>query len=120
MKILSGVDLLYLTNFKKALKNGGENFLRRVFLDSELVKTTPEHLAGIFASKEAVIKALNLPPDSWHDIQITYKASGAPKVEVSNFDIRPAEGSLKNISNFSLSISHDGNYVIAQFVAILK
>ena len=116
MKILTGVDLVYLPRFKRSLKNGGENFLRRVFLDSELVKTSPEHLAGIFAAKEAVIKALDLSKDSWLDIKITYSPSGTPKIKTTNYEL-----SLRGpATNYSLSISHDGNYVIACFVAILN
>lgn len=112
MTIKSGIDLVYLPRFKKALKNGGENFLRRVFLDSELVKVNPEHLAGIFASKEAIVKALDLPLDSWQSIKIISLSSGAPKIEITNYQ--------PPTTNYSLSISHDGNYVIAQFVAYVK
>ncbi|OGH19117.1 MAG: hypothetical protein A3D74_02190 [Candidatus Levybacteria bacterium RIFCSPHIGHO2_02_FULL_37_13] len=110
MKIACGVDLVYLPRFKKSLKNGGDNFLRRIYHDKELKKTDTAHLAGIFAAKEAVIKALSLPVDSWQDISIDYKSNGAPEVKIL---------SLKSsILNHSLSISHDGNYVIAQFTAL--
>ncbi len=112
MEIKTGVDLIYLPKFKKAAKFGGENFLRRVFLADELKNQQIEHLAGIFASKEAVMKALNLPSDSWQDIIVVDLPSGEPRAEIRNlkFEIR----------NYSLSISHDGNYVIACFVAILN
>lgn len=114
MKIVTGVDLVYLPRFKKALKSGGENFLKRVFHEQEL-KYPPseniEHLAGIFAAKEAVMKALNLPKDSWHDIHVTYGESGAPKVILtSHFSLHTS----------SISIAHNGQYVIAQFVGILE
>lgn len=111
-KVITGVDLVYLPRFKKALKNGGEKFLRRVYLTEELNDQRLSRLAGIFAAKEAAIKALSLSIDSWHDIHIKYKSNGAPTIEISNFGFR--------ISDFSLSISHDGNYVIAQFVALIK
>ena len=111
MRIVTGVDLIYLPRFKKAAKFGGENFLRRVFLESEL-KGNNQHLAGIFAAKEAVMKALDLPKASWHNIQIIYKESGAPEAKIVNYPV--------SIITSSLSISHDGNYVIAQFVSILK
>lgn len=112
MDILTGVDLTYLPRFKKALKNGGENFLRSVYLQSELENDDIQHLAGIFAAKEAVMKALSLPTGSWHDIGITYKQNGAPKAELLHQRIK--------IHTQSLSITHQGNYVLAQFVAILK
>ncbi len=114
MRIVSGVDLVYLPRFKKALQNGGENFRQRVFNEQELTqgKTSIQHLAGIFSAKEAVIKALSLPVDSWHDIHIRNDHDGAPTAEIVNCKLK--------IVNCSLSISHDGNYVIAQFMGILK
>jgi len=121
MGIKTGIDLVYLPRFKKALKKGGEKFLRRIYLEKELghLEGGPglprgeiEHLAGIFAAKEAVIKALGLPVGSWHDIHIGRKSKGAPTVVISNFELRT--------SNFSLSIAHDGDYVIAMFVAVIK
>lgn len=115
MKIVTGIDLVYIPRFKRSLKNGGENFLKRVFHEQEfkhLPSENIEHLAGIFAGKEAVIKALSLPTDSWHDIQITNNSSGLPKVKITNYQLL--------ITNYSLSISHDGNYVIAQFVGIVE
>jgi holo-[acyl-carrier protein] synthase len=119
MIIASGVDLVYLPRFKKSLKNGGENFLRRVYHEQELKKTDTPHLAGIFAAKEAVIKALSLPTNSWHDIFIIHKPDGQPQVEIINLPAGKA-GLKSLIVSHSLSISHDGNYVIAQFVAMLK
>ena len=128
MKLVSGVDLVYLPRFKKSLNNGGENFLRRVYLESELsrhlrgeesyahpvkhLEGEIEHLAGIIAAKEAVIKALDLPGGSWLNILIKHPRSGAPKAVLTH------HSSL--ITHHSLSISHDGQYVIAQFVALLK
>ena len=112
MTITCGVDLIYIPRFRKLLKRGGENFLRRVYLKQELKKSDYTHLAGVFAAKEAVIKALSLTTDAWHDIIVTYKPNGQPKTEIINYK------SL--IINQTLSISHDGNYVIAQFFAICK
>ncbi len=114
MRIVSGVDLVYLPKFKKALKSGGEIFMQKVFNEKELTqgKTNIQHLAGIFAAKEAAMKALNLPLDSWHDIHINFQLDGAPSVQIVNYKLK--------IENCSLSISHDGNYVISQFVGILK
>ena len=112
MLIKTGTDLIFIPRFKKSLQNGGETFLKRVFLSDELNNQQLEHLAGIFAAKEAVMKALDLPKDSWQDIQIAYTRNGAPKVQFLTSHI------LSLTSN--LSISHDGDYVIAQFVALVE
>lgn len=110
-KVVSGIDIVYLPRFKRSLKNGGENFLKRVFFQEELSDSI-EHLAGIFAAKEAIIKALDLPTDNWSSVKITHTKSGSPLVSL----ISP----VPRIIQTSLSISHDGNYVIAQFVGILE
>lgn len=127
MKIASGVDLVYIPRFKKALKSGGENFLRRVFHETELRRHLPceqrrhleidaQHLAGIFAAKESIIKALGLSTDIWNEIRITDYKNSAPTVQIDS-----ALQSYKlQIENCSLSISHDKNYVVAQFVAIIR
>lgn len=110
------MDIVYLPRFKKALIRGGENFLKRVFLERELnlFRGSPQSLslAAIFAAKEAVIKALSMNPGSWHDISISHKENGSPKVQILNHKSK--------ILNHSISISHDGDYVIAHFVALLK
>lgn len=85
--------------------------MARVFLQEELENQQIEHLAGIFAAKEAIIKALGMPFDSWYDIKIKYERSGRPKAEIFNPHI--------SILNSSISISHDGDYVVAYFAVLL-
>lgn len=118
MEVRSGVDLVFLPRFRKVLNSGGASFFKRVYLSEELSDRREEHLAGIFAAKEAVMKAIGLPKDSWQDIKITYKQNGAPEVKISNFKLAPLSYE-KQISNSSLSISHDGDYVVAYFVALI-
>lgn len=112
MLIKTGLDLVYLPRFRKSLKSGGASFLQRVYVPQELKDKGATRLAGIFAAKEAVIKALGLPPDSWHSIHIAHDKSGTPKVAIhySRFTIHDS----------SLSISHDGNYVVACFTVLSK
>lgn len=112
MTIKTGVDLVYLPRFRKSLESGGTSFLQRVYVPQELVDQSPTHLAGIFAAKEAVIKTLGLPADSWHSIQVSHNLSGAPHVKF--------QPPISHLTHHSLSISHDGNYVIAQFTALVQ
>lgn len=112
MEIKSGIDIVSISRFQKSLKNAGPSFLQRVFLSQELVDHNITNLASVFAAKEAVMKALSLSTDSWHKIKVSRKRDGAPLVEVLNHEV--------TIESSSLSISHDGDYVIACFVAILK
>jgi holo-[acyl-carrier protein] synthase len=58
------VDVVDLPRFKRTLQRGGAAFLKRIFTKQEEAyararrKTTLLHLAGRFAAKEAVIKAI--------------------------------------------------------------
>jgi len=112
MKIATGIDLVYIPRFRVALKQGGKKFLQRVYLREELNDQRVTHLAGIFAAKEAVTKALNLPTDSWHNIKVIKNSKGAPSIELKTYNLE--------LTTSSLTISHDGSYVIAQFIAMLK
>lgn len=60
-----GVDVVELARFRAVVRRGGDAFMRRVFTPEEAAyararkRTTLLHLAGRFAAKEAVIKALS-------------------------------------------------------------
>lgn len=112
MEIKTGIDLVHLPTFRKTLKRGGVNFLKKLYLPQELTNTQITHLAGLFAAKEAIMKALDLPPDSWHAIKIVNSPSGKPEVKLPHYALK--------LESHSLSISHHGNYVIAQFVGLVR
>jgi phosphopantetheine--protein transferase-like protein len=101
-----GIDLVFIPDFKKQVGRGGEEFLRRIFLASELKNTEISHLAGVFAAKEAVMKALGIKAGSWHKIEVSYDKKGKPKVWVLG----------KGVKKCDLSIAHAGNYAVAVFV----
>ena len=60
-----GVDVVELGRFTQSMKRGGARFVRRVFTPHEEAyararrRTTLLHLAGRFAAKEAIIKAIS-------------------------------------------------------------
>lgn len=87
-----GTDIVYIPKFAEKLESA--EFVRKVFNKSELEKNTAEHLAGVFAAKEAFIKAKGRKID-WLDIQINYQ-NGKPMIEGSD-----------------VSISHDKDYAVA-------
>ena len=95
-----GIDLVYIPEFKRQLEQGGATFLEKAFRASELGNRSHEHLAGLWAAKEAVIKASGINTDHWTDVEIDYNDRGAPS------------GRLKNM-NFNISISHQGEYAVA-------
>lgn len=60
-----GVDVVELDRFIRSMKRGGARFMRRIFTPHEEAyararrRTTALHLAGRFAAKEAIIKAIS-------------------------------------------------------------
>lgn len=94
-----GCDIVCISEFKKRAQKGGEAFLKKVFLPSELRRDPDswEHLAGIFAAKEAVMKAADIPPGSWLEIEIEHHPSGRPICRLVE----------------DISVSHEKDYVIA-------
>ncbi len=109
MRVLTGIDLVDIRQFNDSVRHGGERFLQKIFTQVELKNPDTTHLAGLFAAKEAIIKALSLKPNSWLSIEILSQKNGRPKVKLSN----------KKASNGDLSISHSGNYAVALFVALI-
>ncbi len=115
-KMAVGNDLVHLPTF---IKSCTPAFIRRVFTPTELeycAKFSDPFLryASTWAAKEAVYKAIKQTDDSiklwWKDIEILRaKAAGKPTVQIKK---------LKTDLEFSLSISHDGDYVWAVVVCL--
>jgi len=112
MKLNVGCDVVSISRFSNLLREGGEKFMERLFSPKEYVGATVEHLAGIFAAKEAACKALQIPAGNWLSLQVSHLENGAPKLEIN----LPVE--LRNTpSQLSLSISHDQDYAFAVVIA---
>lgn len=106
MKIKTGCDLVAIKSFKESMQRGGQGFLNKVFSSHELSNSTSEEsLAGIFAAKEAVKKALDLEAGNWQMIEIVKEGSGKPQVKLMD----PSG----DIQSSDISISHHGDYVMA-------
>ncbi|WP_373036366.1 holo-ACP synthase [Sulfurimonas sp.] len=113
-----GVDLIKTSRMNRLIERFGEKALLR-FLSHEEIKLIKNYktAAGFWATKEAVSKALGVgigKECSFEDIVISKTTKGAPKIQLSqrlmdNF----------NITDTSVSITHDGEYAIA-VVAIQK
>lgn len=101
-----GVDLVYIPEFVKQIKLGGKVFLNRAFDDSELSNDSA-HLAGIWAAKEAVIKAIGYPKLELKKVELKYSKNGQPSA-------------ICQKKLFEISISHHGDYAIAIATEALK
>lgn len=90
---------MYIPEFAKQLKLGGDIFLQKSFNAAESNSKNTEHLAGIWAAKEAVIKAMGKRPNKLTDILIVAK-NERPVARVGDHELE-------------ISISHHGDYAVA-------
>lgn len=113
MDIRVGTDILRISRFLNSLSKGKDNFINHLFTPQEIRQNSKEQLAGIFCIKEALIKALELPTDSW--LKINTNRNGNGKVSISFLDSKIA----REVKSLDTSISHDGGWIIAVAVIIL-
>ncbi|HSX09371.1 MAG TPA: 4'-phosphopantetheinyl transferase superfamily protein [Candidatus Saccharimonadales bacterium] len=102
MAVLCGVDIVYIPGIKKILNDAS---LLQKFIDpAELRTSTPEHLAGIIAAKEAFFKALGQVPH-FREVSLEYSISHKPRLNVSP--------KFQTFDSCDVSISHDTDYAVA-------
>jgi phosphopantetheine--protein transferase-like protein len=111
MRVNVGCDIVKVARIEKMMQD--QSIINKVFHPSELTRYDAEHLAGIFAAKEATVKALGLKPGSWLDIEITNESNGRPLVSVSSEALNTKTMSL------DCSISHDDGMAFS-VVTVLK
>ena len=119
-----GIDAVNIERFHKAIEQWGESFLKRIFTPEELEyggtkKAYSAHMAGKFAAKEAVKKAL---PDgariglNWLDIEILNSGDGKPGV-VLHGQAKQLEKKF-NLSQVFVSISHTKELAASNAMAV--
>lgn len=107
LKIKTGCDIVKISRFEKMIDNSNLTLLKNLFSTYELTKSSSvESLAGIFAVKESVVKALELKPGNWNLLEVIKQDNGKPIINLHNFFD-------KTIISSDISISHDGDYVFA-------
>jgi len=117
-----GIDLVECGRLAGIIERHGERFLRRVFTSGELAycrgrKRQIEHLAGRFAAKEAVLKALGTGwrgGIAWTDVEVVSAPSGQPRIVLSGRCREIAEA--LGLSGILVSISHTAAHAIASAV----
>ncbi len=113
MIIGTGVDITEVRRLRQAIDKWGDTFLERIFTAEELknAKTRGslyQHLAGRFAVKEAVFKALGDKGLNWKDVQVLNDEEGRPHCDILNNKARGFE--------VHISISHVKNYAVANAI----
>jgi holo-[acyl-carrier protein] synthase len=113
----TGVDITEVRRLKQAVDKWGDAFLRRVFTEGELenAKTRGsrfQHLAGRFAAKEAIFKAMGDPGLNWQDVEILNDRDGKPCCRILN-----SKGAKLQVI---VSISHVKTYAVANAIITKK
>lgn len=111
-----GIDIEKIHRFdhKEYLKNN--IFLKKIFTQKELdycfsKNNPPTHLAGRYAAKEAIVKALSPISNeilTYDQIEILNNLNGIPKVSISNDKL--------NKLKIKVSISHNNDDAIAMAI----
>lgn len=107
-----GIDLIKIERIRKFEERFGNKAFKK-FLDDDEIKLakSPNTIAGFWAAKEAISKALGLGIStgcSFFDIKLHKDSKNAPFFTLSKHLIEKFE-----ITDMSLSITHDGDYAIA-------
>ncbi len=115
MKI--GTDITVISRIEKSIDKFGKKFLDRFLDESEqMLSTKAESIAGYWASKEAISKALGCGIGrelSFHDIIIYKDSKNAP-----HFKLSQKAQKIHKIKSSSLSIAHDGGFAIAVVILL--
>ena len=113
--LTTGVDIIEISRIRDVLNSYQTRFLKRIFTDAEIAycRGRAPNLAGRFAAKEAIMKALGtgIRGVGWKDIEISRKESGAPYVLLHGRAARRAD--ILGLNDVSLSISHSRDHAVA-------
>ena len=114
-----GTDIIRIERIEKLVKRYGIKFKQRFLSKKEIAMARKtETLAGLWASKEAIAKALGCGIGehlAFHDIIIAKDHKGAPY-----FCLTKDAQKKHKIKESSISISHDGGFAIAIAAITLK
>jgi len=120
MNLRTGVDLIEIARIEEVVSRHGKHYLERIYTPAELelCGKRAESLAGRFAAKEAVAKALGcgIGDVDWKEIEILGDEQNAPVLHLNGKAAQKADE--LGLASWSVSISHDQSQVVAIAVAI--
>lgn len=107
-----GTDIIEISRIRDVYKRRGQKFLDRIYTSKEQaycqeMSDPVPRLAGRFAAKEALVKALGtgMGPYTWTDFEILPNSDGKPEVHFRD-------------KRFLLSISHSRDYAMATAILL--
>jgi holo-[acyl-carrier protein] synthase len=109
-----GLDIVVIERLEAALRRT-PSLADRLFTEGERGRA-PASLAGCFAAKEALAKALGAPVGlSWTDVEVCHDGTGRPFLSIGGTVAEAA--ALLGIRSWHLSLTHDGGVSAAMVVA---
>ncbi len=117
----TGIDIIEVDRVAKAAEK--EGFMRRVFTETERQRfaefnNNPTNIAGAFAAKEAIVKALGtgIGAVEWKEIEILHHHSGQPYAKLCG----NAQKRMEELGGEKLHISVSHIKALAAAQAILE
>ena len=114
-----GIDIIEIDRIKKAMEKR-DSFIERLFTENEVVlfkrkNYKVESIAGNFAAKEAISKALGTGiAFSWKNIEVLRDEKGKPYANLSGNAKKIFDD--KKCKNLQISISHSKEYAVANCI----
>jgi holo-[acyl-carrier protein] synthase len=116
----TGVDLIEISRVSEVIARYGKHYLDRIYTPAELEQCgkNVESLAGRFAAKEAVAKALGtgIGDITWKNIEILGDKQNAPVLRL--YGVAEQTARQLGLTEWSVSISHSQSHAVAITVAI--
>ncbi len=120
VNVAVGIDIIEVERIRKVYARHPERFLQRVFTDLEVLQCRGkvQRLAGRFAAKEAISKALGtgLHGVAWREMEIVQLRSGRPSVRLHGNAKRRAQ--QLGLNAFDVSMADLAQFSIAIAVAL--
>jgi holo-[acyl-carrier protein] synthase len=119
-----GVDLVSIPRMRSTIDRWQQRFVDRVFTDDEIAycrarRDPAPHFAARFAAKEAGFKALGTGLQlgvRWRELEVRREREEAPTLVLSG---RAREiGLARGGSRMLLSLTHEGEYALAQAMLV--
>jgi len=119
MILRTGVDLIEIGRVEDVVRRHGDRYLERIYTPAELAQAhgQAQYLAGRFAAKEAVAKALGtgIGEVGWQEIEVLGDEQHAPTLGL--FGAARKRSDELGLTDWSVSISHSLTQAVAVAVA---
>ncbi len=120
MFVRTGIDLIEISRIEEVIARHGKRYLERIYTAAELEQLgrDAESLAGRFAAKEAVAKALGcgIGKIGWKEIEVLGDEQNAPGLTL--YGAAAQKSKELGLQTWSVSISHSMSHVVAVAVGI--